>query len=92
MHSLANIASDLRIPVCVYVFMLLTMCAQASVWFKEQRNKKVLMHFWARLFLCFSDTVLAYDRFYITIPHALSIVLISYYTALYFIARSVHSK
>ncbi len=84
-----HVPAGLKAPVAVYVVALAGMAAQAAcVWRVRPHRATVLAAFGGACFVL-SDAVLAIDRFAGGVPYATAIVLISYWTAQWCIARSV---
>jgi uncharacterized membrane protein YhhN len=86
---------SLRAPVLLYVGVLATMAGQAwgrAAWLREQRDTRAHSARTAAvgaLFFMLSDSLLAWDRFRTALPWAPLFILLTYYAALWLIARSV---
>jgi uncharacterized membrane protein YhhN len=87
-----TIGGALRIPVLAYMICLVGMTAQAASrsWSLGTAGAR-----WAALggiFFLISDTTLAFNKFHAPVPASAALVLGTYYTALYLIARSVPAR
>ena len=80
---------EMRIPVIVYVFAIMTMAIAA---FKRKNNinqKSFILVFLGALFFIASDSLLAINKFLISIPYPHIMVMATYATAQYLITRGV---
>jgi uncharacterized membrane protein YhhN len=90
-----GIAMTLRAPVLVYVIVLATMTGQAlgrASWLRVRGDARAASARFAGLgagLFMISDSLLAWDRFRAALPWAALYILVTYYVALWLIARSV---
>ncbi|GLQ47340.1 lysoplasmalogenase [Dyella lipolytica] len=90
-----GIAAMLRVPVLVYVAVLATMAGQAlgrASWLRARSDARAASARFAGLgavLFMASDSLLAWDRFRAALPWAALYILVTYYMALWLIARSV---
>lgn len=87
-----GLPATMRLPVIVYVSLLLSMTAQAVSRGMTLRTSDSRLALAGGLSFMVSDCLLAYNRFYAPIPHSPVLVLGSYYLALWLIACSVRSS
>jgi uncharacterized membrane protein YhhN len=90
-----GIGTALRIPVLIYVIVLATMGGQAlgrASWLRKQGDIRAVSARYAgagAVLFMLSDSLLAWDRFRTALPLASLYILVTYYAALWLIARSV---
>lgn len=83
------IPGPLRLPVVIYVVALVAMAAQAAtVWQTRRDRAGVCAASGGALFL-FSDSIIAIDRFGFAFAWSKALILVSYWSAQYLIARSI---
>jgi uncharacterized membrane protein YhhN len=83
-----NLPAALRIPVVLYAGLLLTMAAQAASRAAYLRTPAALGAALGATFFVASDTLLGLNRFGFAVPHSRLLVLGTYFTAQWLIARS----
>ncbi len=81
---------QLLIPVALYIVVILCMVQQAFGPILDVKNKFGFLLIAGALLFAFSDSVLAYNKFYAPVPYAGVIILTSYWLAVYLIARSTN--
>lgn len=84
-----GLAAGLKLPVTLYVACLVAMTSQAVTRHLQLRTRASRLAAIGGVCFMISDTVLAYNRFYMPIPASALWILGTYYTALLLIARSV---
>ena len=86
----------LHVPVVVYVLVLSSMGGQAVVRERQHASDELATSaHWSMmgaLIFMLSDTLLAWDRFRVVIPWSPVWVLVTYYTAMWCLARSVRGS
>jgi uncharacterized membrane protein YhhN len=87
-----NIASALKIPVAIYAAALSLMTSQAIARNSQNHNKSSLLAMIGAVLFLISDTLLAYDRFVFVFGSGHALILSTYYSAQYLIARSVNAQ
>lgn len=91
-----SLPQSLHLPVVVYVLVLASMGGQAVVRERQHTNDALATSaHWSMmgaLIFMLSDTLLAWDRFRFVIPLSAVWVLVTYYTALWCLARSVRGS
>jgi uncharacterized membrane protein YhhN len=91
-----SLPAALHVPVTIYVLVLASMGGQAVV--RERRHASDALAtsaHWSMmgaLIFMLSDTLLAWDRFRFVIPLSAVWVLVTYYTAMWCLARSVRGS
>jgi uncharacterized membrane protein YhhN len=84
-----SIGNALRLPVLVYMLCLVGMSAQAVSRAITLGTRGARLAACGGIAFLISDTTLAYNKFHAPVPASALLVLGTYYTALYLIARSV---
>ena len=82
-------AVNLQWPVAIYGVVLVTMAWRAAVAWNVTRETKALWAFIGAVLFVISDATLAYNRFLQNFELARAMVLSTYFTAQWLIARSV---
>ncbi len=83
------IPNALRLPVLIYVVALAAMAAMAAtVWLTRRDHAGLCAAVGGGLFLL-SDSIIAIDRFGFAFEWSKALILVSYWTAQYLIARSI---
>ncbi|MCP4681780.1 MAG: lysoplasmalogenase [Desulfobacterales bacterium] len=80
---------QLKIPVLVYVIVIMTMGWQASDRYAQRKHRFALLALIGALLFIFSDSVLALNKFRENFELARALTLGTYFPAQWFIARSV---
>ena len=80
---------DMRIPVAVYILVIMSMGYTAWNQWQHVRSRWALMAFIGALFFVLSDSVLAFNKFYQPFAIARGLSLTTYFTAQWLIARSI---
>ena len=83
---------DMSIPVAVYVLVILTMGYTAWNQWDQTRSNWALLAFIGALFFVLSDSILAFNKFYLPFLAARGLTLTTYFTAQWLIARSIARK
>ena len=83
---------EMRIPVIVYMAVIVTMVWQAAGRWMPHRSTGTLLAAAGALLFMTSDTVLAVDRFRGHFEAAVICIMVTYYAAQWLIARSACSK
>ncbi len=81
-------AGKLKIPVLIYISVILAMVYQAAEMYLQSRTTAALLVFVGALLFAFSDSVLAINRFKKEFSGAQVLILSSYYLAQWLIASS----
>jgi len=84
-----SISPALHIPVLAYMMCLVGMAAQSISRAMALGSADSRLAAVGGVFFLISDTTLAYNKFYASVPASSVLVLGTYYLALYLIARSV---
>ncbi len=84
-----GLTPGLQAPVLIYMLCLLAMVAQAITRHLQWRRQDSRLAALGSALFLLSDTLLAYNKFYVPIPLAALWILSTYYAALFLIARSV---
>ncbi len=79
----------MKIPVIIYVVMIMTMARLALERYLQVRDVKTLLILIGALLFVISDSLLAYNRFARPIRHAQFFILSSYFAAQWLIAMSI---
>jgi uncharacterized membrane protein YhhN len=87
-----GLAPDLRAPVLVYVSCLIAMTSQAVSRFLTVRTIASGFAAFGGVIFLLSDTLIAYNRFHAPILFASTCILVTYYAALWLIAKSARSE
>jgi uncharacterized membrane protein YhhN len=87
-----TIGAALRIPVLAYMICLVGMTAQAASRALSLGTRGSWLAALGAVFFLVSDTTLAFNKFHAPLPASALLVLGTYYTALYLIARSVPAE
>lgn len=87
-----GLTADLRIPVLVYVGCLIAMTSQAVIRFLVHRTHASKLAALGGVVFLASDTMIAYNKFYVAIPFATAWILSTYYLALVWISGSIQSE
>ena len=87
-----SIGKALQLPVLVYMLCLVCMSAQALSRAISLGTPSGRLAAFGGIAFLVSDTTLAYNKFHAPIPASALLVLGTYYSALYLIARSVETK
>jgi len=82
----------LRVPVLVYVTCLIAMTSQAVSRFLTVRTIASGFAAFGGIIFLLSDTLIAYNRFHARIIFASACILVTYYAALWLIAKSARSE
>ena len=82
--------NEMAIPVAVYMIVILTMLWRAYAQFNFDSYSK-LAFFGAALFV-FSDSMIAFDKFYTPITYANWIIMIAYWSSQYLIFWSAYKE
>ena len=70
---------DMKIPVAIYIIVILSMLIRAYL-LNVQLHKANLIFFGA-VFFVISDSILAFNKFFLPIPHASLLIMGTYYLA-----------
>ena len=70
---------QMAIPVLLYLIVILVMCWRAIA--QRNFNKLAVYAATGSIFFVLSDSVIAFNKFYIEIPHAKWIIMFTYWTA-----------
>jgi len=87
-----GLTADLRVPVLVYVTCLIAMTSQAVSRFLTVRTIASGFAAFGGIIFLLSDTLIAYNRFHARIIFASACILVTYYAALWLIAKSARSE
>ena len=87
-----GLTTDLRVPVLVYVTCLIAMTSQAVSRFLTVRTIASGFAAFGGVIFLLSDTLIAYNRFHARIIFASTCILVTYYAALWLIAKSARSE
>jgi len=79
----------LKIPVTIYVFVIVTMAALAAERYIQAGGAKTLAAFAGAVLFVVSDSVLAVDRFVKKVRYAQALIMSTYFAAQWLIAVSV---
>jgi len=83
-----SLPPPMRVPVLLYIAALAGMAAQAAaVWWQRRDRASALAALGAALFV-FSDSLIAWDRFVAAFAYAKLLILVSYWSAQWLLARS----
>lgn len=74
---------ELMIPVFVYIFVIMTMVWRSFL--QRETSKFALFAFLGALLFAFSDTTIAYDKFYGSFEYSKILIIITYWSAQYLI-------
>lgn len=80
---------DMSIPVAVYVLVILTMAYTAWNQWNQERNHWALLALIGALVFVLSDSILAFNKFYLPFTAARGLTLTTYFTAQWLLARSI---
>lgn len=83
-----NLPAGLAIPVAIYALALSTMTAQAISRFLLLRTAATKLAAIGAVFFLVSDTLLAWDRFFFSLPFSALLIVVPYYAAQLLIALS----
>jgi len=83
---------NLKIPVLVYIVVILIMGWQATDRWRFYRDQAALIAFVGAMLFILSDTILALNRFRAAFELSRLLTLSTYFTAQWFIACSIHRK
>jgi uncharacterized membrane protein YhhN len=86
------ISAALQLPVLVYMLCLLAMAGQAASRALQLRTKASRMAAIGGIAFLVSDTLIAFNKFYTSIPAAPLLILGTYYLALYLIVVSTENE
>jgi uncharacterized membrane protein YhhN len=90
--SLYPYLGAMKLPVFVYTAVIVTMGWQACSRWRQLRTRSALLAFLGVILFILSDSVLALDRFRSRFATAPAVLLGSYYTAQWLIARSIREN
>lgn len=87
-----GLTADLRVPVLVYVACLIAMTSQAVIRYLSQHTHASKLAALGGMIFLLSDTLIAYNRFYVPLPFATTWILCTYYLAMFWISGSIRSE
>ena len=79
--------NEMAIPVLLYISVILTMVWRAFA--QRKFNKFAIYALVGSLFFVFSDSLIALNKFYATLPYSRGVIMITYWTAQFLIFNSV---
>ncbi|MFY9611648.1 MAG: lysoplasmalogenase [Blastocatellia bacterium] len=80
---------ELKLPVAVYLVVILTMAWQTAVRWNAIRDRSCLFAFAGALLFVISDSIIAFNRFHTRFYLAEALIMSTYFTAQWLIALSV---
>ena len=81
---------DMTIPVLIYVIVILTMSWRAIV--QHNFNQFAIYASAGSLFFVISDCIIAFNKFYVELPHARWLIMMTYWTAQSMIFYSAYNS
>ncbi len=84
----AQYTGDMTIPVLIYITVIVTMAWRAYV--QKTYSKIAVYAFWGAVLFVLSDTNIAFTRFYADYKYSSIITMVLYWTAQFYIAKSVN--
>lgn len=87
-----GIGADLKVPVVIYVAFLIAMTSQAVSRFMTLKTAGSGFAAFGGIIFLLSDTLIAYNKFHHPLLAAQACILVTYYTAMWLIARSACSE
>lgn len=88
-HTLRNDLNDLKIPVFIYILVLLGMALSALNRYNRVGKFSFLLVFSGSLLFLLSDALLAIDKFHAPVPIARVLIMVTYIGAQWLIARGL---
>ena len=79
--------NEMAITVLLYISVILTMVWRAFA--QRKFNKFAIYALVGSLFFVFSDSLIALNKFYATLPYSRGVIMITYWTAQFLIFNSV---
>lgn len=87
-----GLAASLKIPVVAYMLCLIAMTSQAAIRYLQLRTRGSRLAAIGGMLFMLSDTILAYNKFYLPVPASALLILVTYYAAVFLIADSVAAE